>query len=53
VIATPVCDCTPPTVGWVEHGVLYTIAARPAVPPGSVRAALTTAADEAIDGGPR
>jgi hypothetical protein len=46
-------DCTAAAVGWTERGILYTIEARPAVPAGSVRAALVAAADEAIDAGPR
>src|SRR5579871_6598594 len=46
-------DCSPASVGWVERGVLYTIAARPAVAAASVRAALVVAADQAIAAGPR
>lgn len=46
-------DCSPATVGWREHGVLYTIAARPAVAATAVRATLVAAADQAILAGPR
>jgi hypothetical protein len=43
-------DCTEATIGWLEDGILYTIAARPK---GAVKAALIAAADQAIDAGPR
>jgi hypothetical protein len=53
--APPHCagDCSAATIGWREHGVLYTIAARPAVAATAVRATLVAAADQAILAGPR
>jgi hypothetical protein len=46
-------DCTPATIGWVEHRILYTISARPEVAAGALRATLVAAADQAIIAGPR
>jgi len=51
--------CSPASIDWIEHGVLYTIEANPSVEDhpnvagGVVRAAFIAAADEAIDAGPR
>lgn len=51
--------CSPASIDWVEHGVLYTIEANPSVEDhpnvagGVVRAAFVAAADQAIDAGPR
>jgi len=50
--------CSPPSIDWVEQGVLYTIEANPSVEAhnvtgGVVKAAFVAAADQAIDAGPR
>jgi hypothetical protein len=51
--------CSPASIDWTEDGVLYTIEANPEivnhpnVGPSALRAVFVTAADQAIDAGPR
>jgi hypothetical protein len=51
--------CSPASISWEEHGVLYAIEANPSVEyhpgvaGGTVEAAFIAAADQAIDAGPR
>lgn len=52
-------SCSPASIDWVEHGVLYSIEANPSVEDhagaasGAVRAAFVAAANQAIEAGPR
>jgi hypothetical protein len=51
--------CSPASIDWIEHGVLYTIEANPAVeyhphtPMNALRSLFVSAAKQAIDAGPR
>ncbi len=52
-------SCAPASIAWIEHGVLYEIAANPSVEPqqggsgDALQALFVAAADQAIDAGPR
>jgi hypothetical protein len=52
-------SCSPPSIAWIEHGVLYTIAANPSIEPHQggpgdpLQALFVAAANQAIGAGPR